>query len=284
MKNLLNGAVAQSCLVLIPAALGAFLAGCNSSNAPSPLSPMTTEVAELQNSSGCLDYGLLSEKIGKAKNFKKTLTDFKYDKSPSESMLYSSKKTFDASNDNVNSYEGQSVTQDGCKTITLQSNDRSGETLEGRIIEHSRTHLRFQVDTPVSADEGNIEETSISHDIAIDLIGIDRMTVREIKPSIKAHLCDNKPEEERIQTTETDEIDFSDGTLPHSPQPSVELKTIQNRVAQAYEDEHPTVAQSPSPASEENSNANNEEANPSPRPSGSPQAKDLEEQYCKTGL
>lgn len=270
MTHLLN-VVAQSRLVLIPAALGACLMGCNSSNAPSPLSPMTTMTAELQNRAGCLDYGLLNQRISKAKKFQNTLVDVKYDRSPSESMLYNSRNAFSDSTEN----DFGNVTQDDCKTLTYLSS--SGEQLEGRIIEHSRTRLRFQVDMPVPADNGKIEETSISKDITVQLIAENRISVRQVVPSIQAHVCNGKPEEERIQATSINEIDFGD-TLPHASQPSAELTTIRNRVNQAIKDETPTPSPSASPsASASEENGNGDEANSAPK------GKDLEEQYCKTG-
>jgi hypothetical protein len=200
------------------------MVGCNSSNAPSPLSPVETTIEQLQNHSGCLDLGLLNKRIQKAKNIRTTAVDLKYAKNPSEAMLANSA---DSSNDP--DITTTVITQDGCKTLTITN--ASGEEEVATIIEHKRNRLRFQFDAQPTS---GTSETAVSIDMSVELSSESRMRTEQIQPAVMSHTCNGKTVEENIQRTEIDEIDFGN-TLPAASKESAELSELRTKttVAQA---------------------------------------------------
>jgi hypothetical protein len=201
--------------------LSIVLVGCNSSNAPSPLSPVEVATEQLQNRSGCLDLGLLNKRIQKAKTIRTAAVDLKYGKTPSEAMLANSA-------DSINDHDEKDtsvITQDGCKTITITN--ASGQEVVATIIDHKRNRLRFQFDaspaTGTSESQGTI-------DMSVELRSESRMRTEQIKQAVMSHNCSGKAVEESVQRTEIDEIDFGDA-LPGRSKDSAELSELRARTS-----------------------------------------------------
>ena len=201
--------------------LSIFMVGCNSSNAPSPLSPVEVATEQLQNRSGCLDVGLLNKRIQKAKNIRTNAVDLKYGKSPSEAMLANSADILSEHDEKDTSV----VTQDGCKSITITN--AAGQEVVATIIEHKRDKLRFQFDAPPTS---GTSESAGTIDMSVEIRSESRMRTEQVKQSVMSHNCSGKTVEESIQRTEIDEIDFGD-TLPASSKDSAELSELRARTA-----------------------------------------------------
>jgi hypothetical protein len=201
--------------------LGISVVGCNSSNAPSPLSPVEAATEQLQNRAGCLDLGLLNKRIQQAKNVRTAAVDLKYGKNPSEAMLVNSADSLNEHNEKDTSV----ITQDGCKSVTITS--ASGQEVVATIIEHKRNRLRLQFDAQLTSENS---ESGGTIDLSVELRSENRMRTEEIKQSVMSHTCSGKAVEESMQRTEIDEIDFGD-TLPGSSKDSAELSELRAKTA-----------------------------------------------------